>query len=152
MARPRDSGAVTIALAIIRIGVGVHIVLFGFDRIAWVLDATPIATQLSTWLATAGPIARWYLERLIPGVPLYARLVPLASMAAGVALAFGVWTRISAAVSLVTIVSLQFGSGTMFTFAYFADAEGPPLIGALVGLIIAGQVHRPQRPIPPPRS
>ena len=130
------------ALVILRISVGVYMFFFGFEKSAWLLDATPVAAQLSSWLVDAPPASRWYLERVIPGAPIFARLVPLAAMAGGVGLVLGLWTRIAAALSLATVVSLQLGSGVMFRYAYLADASGLPLIGTLIALIIGGNVGR----------
>jgi uncharacterized membrane protein YphA (DoxX/SURF4 family) len=123
---------------LLRVLLGVFIFFFGLDKAAWLMDATPLATQLSTWLVDAPPASRWYLERIIPGAPVFARAVPLGAMLGGVALAFGLWTRMAAFVSLVVVVSLQLGAGSMFRYAYLIDPSGLPLLGSLVALIIGG--------------
>ena len=130
------------ALLILRVCVGVYMVLFGFEKSAWLMDAAPVTAQLSSWLVDAAPATRWYLERVIPGAPIFARLVPLASMGGGAALVFGLWTRMAAGLSLVAVLSLQLGSGVMFRYAYLADASGLPLIGALLALIVGGDARR----------
>ena len=48
-----------IAFLVLRVTVGVYMVWFGFERASWLLDATPIASQLSIWLADAMPASRW---------------------------------------------------------------------------------------------
>ena len=73
---------------------------FGFEKASWLIDATPLATQLASWLPDAPTASRWYLERIIPGAPVFARVIPLGAMIGGVALAVGFWTRIAAAMSL----------------------------------------------------
>src|SRR5918993_711429 len=100
------------ALVLLRVLLGVFMLFFGVDRASWLLDATPLATQLSSWLLEAPPASRWYLERIIPGAPVFARAVPLAAMISGIALTFGLWTRIAAAVSIVAVLSLQVGAGS----------------------------------------
>ena len=140
--RARGGRAHGVALLLLRVCLGVFMFFYGFEKAAWLLDATPITVQLSTWAADAAPISRWYLERVIPGAPVFARMVPAGSMASGIALAFGVWTRMAAAVALVMVLSLQFGAGSMFRYSYLADAGGLPLVGGLVALIIAGQTRR----------
>jgi uncharacterized membrane protein YphA (DoxX/SURF4 family) len=129
-------------LLLLRLSVGVFMVFFGFDKVPWLVDATPLTTQLSSWLVQAPPPSRWYLERIIPGAPVFARIVPLASMAAGVALVLGFWTRIASAVALVMVLSLQLGAASMFKYAYLMDANGLPLIGALLALMIGGERGR----------
>src|SRR5204862_3061190 len=65
-----------VALALLRVCLGVFMLFFGFERASWLLDATPLSNQLASWLVDAAPLSRWYLERLIPGAPVFARLVP----------------------------------------------------------------------------
>ena len=130
------------ALLLLRIFVGVFMCFFGFDKASWLLDATPLTAQLSGWLLNAPPATRWYLDRVIPGAPVFARIVPLGAMIGGFALTIGFWTRIAAAVSLVVVLSLQFAAGAMFRYAYLMDASGLPLVGALLALIIGGEARR----------
>jgi uncharacterized membrane protein YphA (DoxX/SURF4 family) len=126
------------ALVLLRLFVGVFMFFFGLDKASWLLDATPLATQLSLWLLEAQPMSRWYLDRIIPGAPVFARVVPMAAMLGGIALAFGFWARIAAAVSLVVVLSLQLAAGSMFRYAYLTDASGLPLVGGLLALIVGG--------------
>jgi uncharacterized membrane protein YphA (DoxX/SURF4 family) len=133
------------ALTLLRISIGVFIFFFGFDKVRWLIDGTPLATQLSSWLLEAPPVSRWYLERIIPGAPVFARAVPLAAMISGIALTFGLWTRIAAAVSIVAVLSLQLGAGAMFRYAYLLDASGLPLVGSLLTLMIAGETRRNEK-------
>jgi uncharacterized membrane protein YphA (DoxX/SURF4 family) len=123
---------------IVRMCAGVSVFFFGFERASWVLDSTPLATQLSSWLTEATPVSRWYLERIIPGAPVFARLIPLGSMLGGLALAVGFWTRMAAGLSLLMILSLQLAAASMFRYEYLTDGSGLPLVGALIGLLIGG--------------
>jgi uncharacterized membrane protein YphA (DoxX/SURF4 family) len=136
--RPGSGGAQRAALVLLRVCLGVFIFFFGVERVSWLFDATPLTSQLSAWMTGAAPISRWYLERLMPGAPLFARIVPLGSVLAGLALILGLWTRMAAAVALVMVVSLQLGAGAMFRYAYLMDASGLPLVGGLVALIVGG--------------
>ena len=137
------------ALVLLRVFVGVFMFFFGFEKVSWLLDATPLTSQLSGWMLHAPPVTRWYLDRIIPGAPVFARMVPLGAMIAGLALAFGFWTRIAGAVSLVVVLSLQLAAGAMFRYAYLTDASGLPLVGALLALIIGGEARRVQKSRPP---
>ena len=129
------------ALVLLRIFIGVYMFFFGFEKASWLLDATPLTVQLSGWLLNAPPATRWYLDRVIPGAPVFARIMPLGAMIGGLALTIGFWTRIAAAVSLVVVLSLQFAAGAMFRYAYLTDASGLPLVGALLALIIGGETR-----------
>ena len=124
--KPVGGRAPAAALVVLRVLLGVFMFFFGLDKASWLLDATPLSTQLSSWLLEAPPASRWYLERIIPGAPVFARAVPLGAMLGGLALALGIWTRIAAAMSLVVVLSLQLGAGSMFRYAYLMDASGLP--------------------------
>ncbi|HUP40858.1 MAG TPA: DoxX family membrane protein [Vicinamibacterales bacterium] len=148
----RSGGAHAAALLLLRVLLGVFMLFFGLDKASWLMDATPLSNQLSSWLVDAPPASRWYLERIIPGAPVFARAVPLGAMLGGLALAFGFWTRMAAFVCLVVVVSLQFGAGSMFRYAYLMDASGLPLIGALVALMIGGGTRRVRKAGPALRT
>ena len=66
-------------------------------------------------------------------------------MVGGIALAFGFWTRIAAAVSLVVVLSLQLAAGSMFRYSYLMDASGLPLVGGLLALMIGGERRNEKR-------
>lgn len=138
----KSGRAQTAALVVLRVLLGVFMFFFGLDKASWLMDATPLATQLAAWLVDAPPASRWYLERIIPGAPVFARVVPVGAMLGGLALAIGFWTRMAALLSLVAVLSLQFGAGSMFRYAYLMDASGLPLVGGLVALVIGGETRR----------
>jgi uncharacterized membrane protein YphA (DoxX/SURF4 family) len=127
-----------VGLTLIRITVGVYLFFMGVSKVSWLLDSTPLASQLSQWLGDATPISRWYLDRVMPGAPIFARIIPLAEMAGGLALALGFWTRIAAALCLLMVLNFQLAAAAMFKYSYLTDATGLPLLGALLGLMIGG--------------
>jgi uncharacterized membrane protein YphA (DoxX/SURF4 family) len=137
--------AQTAALVLLRLFLGAFMFFFGLDKAFWLLDATPLTAQLSIWLLEAPPASRWYLDRIIPGAPVFARVVPLAAMLGGIALALGFWARIAAAVSLVVVLSLQLAAGSMFRYGYLTDASGLPLVGGLLALTIGGEWRKEKR-------
>lgn len=141
----RSGGAPAAALVLLRVLLGVFMIFFGLSKASWLWDATPLAAQLSSWLLDAPAASRWYLERIIPGAPVFARVVPLAAMVGGLALVLGFWTRMAALVSLAAVLSLQVGAGSMFRYAYLTDASGLPLLGALLALLIGGDREHVKR-------
>src|SRR6185295_17209139 len=86
---PGSATAQAFGLMLIRIAAGIYLCSMGVSKARWLLDSTPLANQLSIWSAQATPLSQWYLERLLPGTPVFARLVPLAEMAGGLALTVG---------------------------------------------------------------
>jgi len=132
---PRLQG---VGLLVIRVAVGAYLFFVGLGKASWLLDSTPWANQLSQWLTEATPISRWYLDRIMPGAPIFARIIPLAEMIGGLALAVGFWTRLAALLCLVMVLNVQLAAAAMFKSSYLADAAGLPLVGALLGLMIGG--------------
>jgi uncharacterized membrane protein YphA (DoxX/SURF4 family) len=127
-----------VGLMLVRISVGVYLFFLGLNKASWLLDSTPLANQLSAWFAQATPASRWYLERIMPGIPLFARLIPLGEMAGGLALIFGFWTRLAAGMSFLMVLNFQLAGEAMLEYGYLTEAKGLPLLGALLGLAIGG--------------
>ena len=125
-------------LLLVRITIGVYLFFMGLSKAPWLLDSTPLADQFSQWLATATPVSRWYLDRIMPGAPIFARIIPLAEMIGGLALALGIWTRLAAALCLVMVLNFQVAAAAMFRYSYLTDATGLPILGVLFGLMIGG--------------
>jgi uncharacterized membrane protein YphA (DoxX/SURF4 family) len=125
-------------LLLVRITLGVYLFFMGVSKASWLLDSTPLAHQLSQWLGASTPISRWYLDRIMPGAPIFARIIPLAEMIGGLALALGIWTRLAAALCLVMVLNFQVAAAAMFRYSYLTDATGLPILGALFGLMIGG--------------
>ena len=44
--------------------------------------------------------------------------------------------------SLLAVLSLQLATGSMFRFTYLMDANGLPLLGALLALMIGGEQRK----------
>jgi uncharacterized membrane protein YphA (DoxX/SURF4 family) len=127
-----------IGLMIVRIALGAYLLFVGIDRADWLLDSTPLSNQLSLWLAQSTPASRWYLERIMPGTPVFARLIPIGEMVGGAALILGFWTRLAAGLSFLVVLNLHVAAASIFKYAYLTSAEGLPLVGALLGLMIGG--------------
>jgi uncharacterized membrane protein YphA (DoxX/SURF4 family) len=130
--------AQTAGLLIIRISVGIYLCALGFSRISWLMDAEPLTSQLAAWFSSAPPASRWYLERVLPGAPIFARVLPIATMAGGAALVLGFWTRLGALLSLILVVSAQLASALILKPAYVANPDGLLLAGSLLGIAIGG--------------
>jgi uncharacterized membrane protein YphA (DoxX/SURF4 family) len=74
----------------------------------------------------------------MPGVPLFARLVPLAELSAGFAFMLGVWIRPVACSALVMVSTFHFARGLFHDPEVLTDGLGFPLLGALLALAIGG--------------
>ncbi|MCM3878733.1 MAG: DoxX family membrane protein [Vicinamibacterales bacterium] len=127
-----------IGLVLVRISLGVYLFCTGASKISWLLDSTHLTSQFGQWLSDATPMSRWYLDRMMPGAPIFARIIPVAEMAGGLGLALGAWPRLAAALCLVVVLNLQVAAAAMFRLSYLTDATGLPIVGALLGLMIGG--------------
>lgn len=129
----------TIALRGLAWMLGVFLVFNAIDKIAWLADSGILAERLDGWLAQAPPSARWYIETVaMPGVPLFARLVPVAEFTTGAALVLGVWTRLAATVAFLMVANFHVARGFVFDPAFLVDGTGLPVLGGLLALAIGG--------------
>jgi uncharacterized membrane protein YphA (DoxX/SURF4 family) len=119
--------------------VGVFFLFQGLNKLPWLMDSGILAERLGNWMRSAPPAVQWYLERLaIPGVPLFARLVPLAELGTGVALILGFWPRLVAGFALLMVANFHFALSSYYSMEFFRDAAGLPVMGALLAIAMGG--------------
>lgn len=133
------SGAQSRGLAVLRILIGVFFIAEGCGKLAWLLDSGPLMERLLGWAANAPPISRWYLHTVaVPGAPLFARMVMLGEISAGVALVLGFWTRLAATFAFLMVMNFHIASGAIFRWSFLSNGYGLPVIGGLLALSIGG--------------
>jgi uncharacterized membrane protein YphA (DoxX/SURF4 family) len=95
-------------------------------------DPGPLVETLRKW-QDGGPLAsRWYIEKLaLPGAPLFARVVPLAELSAGVALVCGFQMRLAAGLALGMILNFHFAADVIFHYKYLTNGYGLPVLAPL---------------------
>jgi uncharacterized membrane protein YphA (DoxX/SURF4 family) len=137
---PRTTGGPhAVALRVLGLAIGLFLVFNGLDKLAWFFDSQILADRLDGWLENAAPGVRWYIETLAaPGVPLFARIVPLTELVTGVALIVGFWTRLMAFVALMMVANFNFARGMFHSGEFLTDGVGFPVVGGLLALTIAG--------------
>ena len=129
----------TTALRVLGLAIGLFFLFNGLDKRAWFLDSSILSERLDGWLQNAAPSVRWYIETLAaPGIPLFARLVPLAELLAGAALIVGFWTRLAAFLALMMVANFNFARGMFHSGEFLTDGVGFPVVGGLLALTIAG--------------
>jgi uncharacterized membrane protein YphA (DoxX/SURF4 family) len=129
-----------VALRLLALTVGVFFLGMGLNKIAWVVDSDLLARRFATWLPTAAPYARWYLETVaIPAAPVFARLVPLAELSVATALIAGLRINLVSAIALVMVLNFHVATSAFSSWAFLRDGTGPPLLGALMALALAGR-------------
>ena len=127
------------ALRALAVALGLFFVFNGLDKLSWFTDSTILARRLEGWAASATPVTRWYIETVaVPGVPLFARIVPIAELSTGLALILGFSTRLAALLALLMVVNFHVARGLFFSREFLTDGVGLPVMGALVALVIAG--------------
>jgi uncharacterized membrane protein YphA (DoxX/SURF4 family) len=128
-------------LTVLRLCLGVFFLFEGIGKLRWLLNASILAGRFNGWLADAptGSMSRWYLEHIaIPGVAVFARLVPLGELAAGVALIAGLWTSLAAFLAFFMVMNIHVASGALFTYAFLTNGYGLPVVGSTLALAIGG--------------
>jgi uncharacterized membrane protein YphA (DoxX/SURF4 family) len=128
-------------LAVLRICLGIFFLFEGIGKIRWFTNTSLLAGQLSGWLQDVPPasFSHQYLERVaIPGVAIFARLVPLGEIASGIALVTGFWTPLFAFVAFLMALNFQFASGALFKYSFLTSGYGLPVLGSTLALTVAG--------------
>lgn len=128
-------------LTIIRICLGVFFLFEGIGKLGWLLNSAVLKGRLDGWLADAatGSLSRWYLEHVaIPGTAVFARLVPIGELAAGVALIAGFWTPLASLLAFAMVLNIHVASGALFHYAFLTNGYGLPVLGATLGLAFGG--------------
>jgi uncharacterized membrane protein YphA (DoxX/SURF4 family) len=126
-------------LRVLSLLMGLFLVFMGIDKIDWLKDEAALIGLFQEWLETAPAASRWYLQGVaIPGAPVFARVVPLAEIAAGAALICGFKVRIAAALALLMVLNFHFASDVLLHYSYLTNPYGLPVIGGLLALAIGG--------------
>jgi uncharacterized membrane protein YphA (DoxX/SURF4 family) len=126
-------------LNIIRIALGIFFLFEAIGKIHWFTNTGQLAQMLNGYLQHAVPVARWYLETFaIPGIPIFARLVPIGEFACGLALIFGFWTRLAAALAFLMAFNFLFAGSAIFQYRFLTNPYGLPTLGSLLGLAVGG--------------
>jgi uncharacterized membrane protein YphA (DoxX/SURF4 family) len=132
-------GAYSAGLRVLAFTLGLFFIFNALDKAAWITDSGILEERLRGWLEQAAPPTRWYIETVaMPGVPLFARLVPVAELSAGAALMLGFWTRLAAAVALVMVANFHVARGFIFEPEFLIDGTAFPVLGGLLALAIGG--------------
>ena len=127
-----------IALAVLRIAFGIFFIFEGLGHRDWLTAPTGLTTILTNWLNIANPINGWYLQHVaIPGAPLFAWMVVIGEVAAGVAFLTGMWTRLAASAAFLMVFNFHFAHGRIFHFDFLTQSNGLPVLAALIALAIA---------------
>ena len=129
-----------VALRLLAVMVGLFFLGMGLNKIAWLADSDLLASRFIAWLPTAAPYARWYLETIaIPGAVVFARLVPLAELCVAAALILGIRIHVVSAIALVMVLNFHLATSAFSSWAFLRDGTGPPVLGALLALALAGR-------------
>jgi uncharacterized membrane protein YphA (DoxX/SURF4 family) len=111
----------------------------GSGKLGWLVNHATLTQRLGTWLDTANDWSAWYLQTVaIPGAPIFARLVVLGELLCGLALLFGVYTRLAALLGFLMVVNFHVASGAIFRYDFLTSGYALPVLGGLLALAIGG--------------
>lgn len=140
----RGGDAAEYGLRVLAVMLGVFFIFMGLTKIAWLTDGGILAERFQDILKSASPGTRWYVETIaIPGTPLFARVVPLAELSAGVALIVGFWTRLAAMMAFAMVLNFHFATGSFSHYEFLLDGTGLPVLGGLLALVLGGGSRLP---------
>lgn len=126
-------------LTTLRLCLGVFFIFMGLGKLGWFSSSAALRESLTTWAESAPAVSRTYIQVVcLPGVEVFARLVPLGELATGVAFLLGAYTRLAATLGLLMILNFHFASGIIFTYGYLTNGYGLPVLGGLLALALGG--------------
>ena len=128
-------------LAILRILLGVFFVFEGIGKLRWFTDTSILAARFADWgqAAAAGSASGWYLSHVaVPGLAIFARLVPLAELLGGLALIVGFWTPLVAFLAFFMVLNIHVASGALFKYGFLTNGYGLPVLGSTLALAVGG--------------
>jgi len=138
-----------LGLMVLRICIGVFFVFEGLGKIGWFTDSSILAATFADWSRSAAPgtIMHAYLQRIaIPGVAIFARLVPLGEMMCGAALIADFKTPLFGFIAFFMALNFQIASGAVFKYSFLTSGYGLPVLGSTLALALAGSLARAKRP------
>jgi uncharacterized membrane protein YphA (DoxX/SURF4 family) len=128
-------------LTLLRICLGIFFIFEGLGKVRWFLDTSQLAGTFAGWSQAVPPasVSHWYLDRIaVPGVAVFARLVPLGEITCGFALLFGIWTSLFAFVAFFMALNFQIASGAVLKYSFLTSGYGLPVLGGTLALAIGG--------------
>jgi uncharacterized membrane protein YphA (DoxX/SURF4 family) len=126
-------------MRLLSVFIGVFVLFMGISKFGWLTDAGVLQSRFDEWHAAAPAMSRWYLEKIaMPGVQIFARVVVIAEISAGVALIVGFRTRLVALLALLMVLNFHFASDVLFHYSYLTNGFGLPVIGSLAALAVGG--------------
>jgi putative oxidoreductase len=129
-----------IGLLIVRLALGVFFIFEGWDKLPWMTHPELLTMILQRWAEAGVPSAKWYIEAiLIPGAFIFARLVFLAEVGAGLALFFGFWTRTVAILTILMVLNIHLAQSSIFQFGFLSKGDGLPVLSGLLAIAIVGK-------------
>ena len=126
-------------LTALRLCLGVFFLFEAIGKVGWFASSAVLRGRLAEWVESVPAISRAYINGVcLPGVEVFARLVPLGEFAVAVAFLLGGYTRLAAILALLMVLNFHFASGVMFQYSYLTNGYGLPVLGGLLALAIGG--------------
>lgn len=125
----------------LRVCLGVFFIFQAIGKLGWFMDSSILSGQFDLWLQNAarGSISQAYLQRVaIPGVAVFARLVPLGEFVCGAALLVGFMTPLFAFIAFLMVLNYQIADGAILQLSFLANRAGLPVLGSTLALAIGG--------------
>ena len=126
-------------LTALRLCLGVFFLFEGIGKLRWFSSSAVLRERLADWVQSAPAMSRAYIQTVcLPGVEVFARMVPLGEFAVALAFLLGGYTRLAAVLGLLMVLNFHFASGIMFTYGYLTNGYGLPVVGGLLALALGG--------------
>jgi uncharacterized membrane protein YphA (DoxX/SURF4 family) len=126
-------------ILILRLAVAIFFLYLGYTKMSsgWLTSSDRLEKSLLSFEHNAPPATRWYIEHVgLPGVSLWAKLIPFGETALGISLLFGLLVRLSTFIGILTVLNFHLTNGTLLTVGFLGNPWAILVIAPLLVLFL----------------
>jgi uncharacterized membrane protein YphA (DoxX/SURF4 family) len=126
-------------ILLLRLAVAIFFLYLGYTKMSngWLTSSDRLEKSLLSFERSAPPTSRWYIEHVgLPGVGLWARLIPFGEAALGISLLLGLLVRLSTFIGILTVLNFHLTNGTLLSVGFLGNPWAILVIASLLVLFM----------------
>jgi uncharacterized membrane protein YphA (DoxX/SURF4 family) len=126
-------------ILILRLAAAIFFLYLGYTKMenGWLASSDRLEKSLLSFEHNAPPASRWYIEHIgLPGVGLWAKLIPLGETALGISLLLGLLVRLSTFLGILTVLNFHLTNGTLLSVGFLGNPWAILVIASLLLLFL----------------
>jgi NADH dehydrogenase len=126
-------------ILLLRLAVAIFFLYLGYTKMSngWLTSTDRLEKSLLSFGHNAPPASRWYIEHVgLPGVGLWAKLIPFGEAALGISLLLGLLVRLSTFIGILTVLNFHLTNGTLLSAGFLGNPWAILVIASLLVLFL----------------